>query len=638
MLQPAFTPQNDDRFDELRRCLALLLETVPSLCGVLGEPHRWTGRPAVKMRYESLEFCRRRGTPPPLVAVLMGPTGAGKSSWFRLLTGVDVPAGGALRPMTRGCAVAVPPEFSDDTFLSGVFPDYRMVRLETSDQLCRATSDDLLFHYPSSPKEGGQGLPLILADVPDFNSVECENWKSAEKMLARAELVVFVVQGDAYSDHRSVEMLAKCCRSAANLIYLITKTSPDAAQAKRRHLLQLVAEKKEFGFHEMRADGRTLMQFLADSRFYCSPFADERTGPRLHEAVPLDEGSPGLVSWLRGQDGSRLVFLGLLEAVREATFSAKELLVAAMRHKEKLEADLKAFDELVRQAAESVSRGLFPEGRLLELAIEESRRQSPGWLRSVVGVIGFFSGTAKTAVRAVTEFVQSWNSRQAAGETPTTAEELEKANLPKAVESLIDKLRTRFPEAATPGGMLSAERCNHGRENLLRQELPKAGTEWENAVRQKLAEWCRQNPWMAASLMTIPPTLEFASIGLIVADLGLSGGVFGTTLGALTGVAASNAAAAQLLARFEKLKMKHLAEQAFSDWAKQRADELEVFLREHFAEGLAGEWQRNLRQLETNSIDRCRQACETIENRLQAERDDGRLGAAPVSQSAGERT
>ena len=104
--------------------------------------------------------------------------------------------------------------------------------------------------------------------------------------------------------------------------------------------------------------------------------------------------------------------------------------------------------------------------------------------------------------------------------------------------------------------------------------------------------------------------------------------------GSLTGLAASNAAAAWFIEHFAKLRLGEVAEHAYRDWAKQRADELEVFLREHFAEALTQEWRSNLRQLETIPIDRCLQACESIERRMSARRDDGRWEAAPVSQSA----
>lgn len=61
-----------------------------------------------------------------LVATLYGPTGAGKSTLFRLLTGIPVPAGDEVRPVSYASALAVPSPLANKealcTILSGLEP------------------------------------------------------------------------------------------------------------------------------------------------------------------------------------------------------------------------------------------------------------------------------------------------------------------------------------------------------------------------------------------------------------------------------------------------------------------------------------------------------------------------------------
>src|SRR6266850_1298758 len=64
------------------------------------------GWSAMVQRSEALQA---QGRKPVLVATLYGPTGAGKSTLFRLLTGVPVPAGSDVRPVSYASVVVVPP-------------------------------------------------------------------------------------------------------------------------------------------------------------------------------------------------------------------------------------------------------------------------------------------------------------------------------------------------------------------------------------------------------------------------------------------------------------------------------------------------------------------------------------------------
>ena len=56
-----------------------------------------------------------RGANLALVATLYGPTGAGKSTLCRLLTGVPVPAGDDVRPVSYASVVIVPQTWSRAT-------------------------------------------------------------------------------------------------------------------------------------------------------------------------------------------------------------------------------------------------------------------------------------------------------------------------------------------------------------------------------------------------------------------------------------------------------------------------------------------------------------------------------------------
>ncbi len=625
MSQRAFLSPDEARFDELRRCLAALLETVPRLCAILGEGRTWTGQAAVSMRYASLEFCRARGIDPPLTAVLIGPSGAGKSTWFRLITGSEVPAGEAIRPVTRGCVITVPPKLCDAAFLAGVFSDYELAPLEDPRQLCQPSAGNRLYYCVAGASDHDDSA-LILADVPDFNTVECANWKSAEKMLSRAELVVFVVYGEAYSDLRSVEMLAWCCRFAANMIYLFTKTSPTAAIQKRRHLLQILTERLDLGFRTHRADGQTLLEFLAESPFYCSPFTDPAVGPQWGDVVSLDDDGIDLLSRLRSQDARRLVFAGLLEAIREAVASAEELLTEALERNRSLEADLRAMGGLVGDTAAFAARGGFPVGRLMEMAIEEARHRWPPLLRRARSWVGSVARRMSRSLRELSgafgEFLGMLIAKRPDEDVRCTSrEELEMQKLREGVEILIDRLRSRFPEDAVQGGMLSTQRCDAARQHLFACQLPQAGNRWETAVREELAAWCRDKWWPPYAVDLVPAAAGLSALGLVVLDLGVSGGMFGT-LGGWTALASGNAAMGWLLRHLGKLELEKVAENAYEGWAAERAAELEQFLHREFADSLTQPWRQTLNALNALPLTQALDACRTIRAWWQAEQPE----------------
>jgi len=248
----------EGRLQTYAQSVERLLEDIPRLCALLQSPVKAGLWDALQSRYRAFKACLEKEITPPLVVTLYGPSGAGKSTIFRWLTGLDVPAGDHIRPVTRRSVIAVPPEICRDDILQPIFPGFDLVPLVDKEDLKLASSGSPRLHYAVASRSQ-QGLPFILADVPDFNTVECKNWEEAERMLSRAELTIFLVYQEGYSDKRIVEMLAQCCRVSERLVYVFTKTPPEAAKTMWQHLLQIAKDSPEFG--ESRRDGQSLAEF-----------------------------------------------------------------------------------------------------------------------------------------------------------------------------------------------------------------------------------------------------------------------------------------------------------------------------------------------------------------------------------------
>ncbi len=134
---------------------------------------------------------RLRDLDAPLLTVVGGSTGAGKSTLVNSVLGATVTVPGVLRPTTRApvlvCARADLPYFSDERVLpglartTGVGPDAGpgAIRLVARDDL------------PAG---------LALLDAPDVDSVVEANRELAGQLLAAADLWVFVTTASRYAD------------------------------------------------------------------------------------------------------------------------------------------------------------------------------------------------------------------------------------------------------------------------------------------------------------------------------------------------------------------------------------------------------------------------------------------------------
>ncbi len=151
----------------------------------------------------------------PLLVVLLGPTGSGKSSLFNALAGAPVSATGVLRPTTRDAVVlATEPDGAAllGTALSGIARD----RLELA--------------HTGAARPG-----VVLVDAPDIDSVERENRALADTLIEAADLCIFVTTASRYADLVAWDVLHRARARRLPLVVVVNRLPPD--ESDRRDVL-----------------------------------------------------------------------------------------------------------------------------------------------------------------------------------------------------------------------------------------------------------------------------------------------------------------------------------------------------------------------------------------------------------------
>ena len=145
----------------------------------------------------------------PLIVLLLGPTGAGKSSLLNTIAGAEVSKAGVLRPTTRE-AVLYASENDAKHILSG-------------DRL-RLIAGDRIIHVLAP--ESSSGVAVI--DAPDIDSVERDNRELADVLLEVSDLCVFVTTATRYADLVPWQVLRRAQERGLPLVVLLNRVPGDA--------------------------------------------------------------------------------------------------------------------------------------------------------------------------------------------------------------------------------------------------------------------------------------------------------------------------------------------------------------------------------------------------------------------------
>ena len=166
----------------------------------------------------------------PLLVVVGGSTGAGKSTLVNSLIRAPVSAAGVLRPTTRSPVLVSHPSdlpwFRKGELLPGLT------------RTAESSKDANTLQLVAAP---ALGAGLAFLDAPDIDSVVDRNRELAAQLLAAADLWLFVTTASRYADAVPWELL-KTARLRGTVIALVLdRVPPEAAGEVTVHLGEMLA-------------------------------------------------------------------------------------------------------------------------------------------------------------------------------------------------------------------------------------------------------------------------------------------------------------------------------------------------------------------------------------------------------------
>ena len=385
----------------------------------------------------------------PLLAVVGGSTGAGKSTLVNSLVGTVVSHAGVLRPTTRSPVLVHHPD--DARWFTGdrVFPG-----------LARATGP-----APSDPKSedpsairlvSSDMLPpgLAIVDAPDIDSVVAANRELAGQLLSAADLWVFVTTAARYADAVPWQLLSEAGERGTAVAIVLDRVPSAALEEIRVHLSSMLRR------HGL---GNAPIFTILESRLDRDGLLPDTQVGRLH-------------GWLRelaaDSAARQAVVRQTLAGALDSLHSRVRTLSAASRSQvEAVETLTAEAHSAYADALGSVRRGTS-DGSLL-------RGEVLARWQEYVGTGEFFR-SVETTVSKVRDRVSSFVT----GEPPPTR------SLGEALQSgLADLVIANGNSAAATTAR--AWRSSPGGQPLLdpRPDLSRAGSEFTDRVNTLVREW-----------------------------------------------------------------------------------------------------------------------------------------------------
>ncbi|HET6626751.1 MAG TPA: ABC transporter [Nocardioidaceae bacterium] len=324
----------------------------------------------------------------PLLTVVGGSTGAGKSTLVNSLVGTKVTEPGVLRPTTRSPVLVHNPADSGWFDRDRILPDLARTTGATGDPgaLQLVSSDNV----PAG---------LAILDAPDIDSVEERNRTLAAQLLAAADLWLFVTSAARYADQVPWDFLKAAAERSTAVAVVLDRTPPEAVEEVSGHLARMLTSRG-----------------LRDS-----PLFTVTEGPVTDAGLLPAESVAGIRDWLHllaadSNARAAVVKQTLDGAVRSLARRAHTVADAAadqftMVARLRVDVD-RAYDDAVTRIDEASADGTLLRGEVLARWQEfvgtgellKSLETKVGWLRD--RIVGIIRGKPQQA-RNVTVAVES---------------------------------------------------------------------------------------------------------------------------------------------------------------------------------------------------------------------------------------
>ena len=462
----------------------------------------------------------------PLLAVVGGSTGAGKSTLVNSLIGTRVSATGVLRPTTRSPVLVHNPSDAHWFGADRLLPD-----LERTD---RATGDQGALQLVAT-----QRLPAGLAvlDAPDVDSVEERNRILAAQLLAAADLWLFVTSAARYADQVPWGFLKAAAERSTAVAVVLDRTTPHAVREVSSHLARMLTSRG-----------------LGDSRLFTVPeSAVDEQG-----LLPAESVAP-IRRWLDSLAADSAARTAVIRKTLEGAIGSlgprTRAVSSALQTQEKLAGQLRA--DVTKAYADNLA------------AVDEATQDGTMLRGEVLARWQEFVGTGEL-LRSLENRVGRLRDRiwNAARGRPQPAQELTVA-LESGLETLINEHAEAAAERAAlawrslPAGsaLLDDAPGDIGRASRdLRPQVERTVRDWQGGVLDLVRE---EGSDRRATARVLSYGVNGLGVALMIVIFAHSGGL----IGAEVGVAGGTAVVGQKLleAVFGDQAVRRLAEAAHKD-------------------------------------------------------------------------